>query len=206
MPTNVFETWLLQRDKGMVTGQELYGMFSKHLTFHPEDAVQAFDALRRHPDENVREIGRGLEGELQRRESRVRDIDQLRRISPLQPGVRLVLSGGYSSPHWWLSGNACYRATFVDFVRRGADNMPAVLIKLQDSIDLTEYSGRRHQGQYALVSLLYLSNWEEEGTVTVHIVDKPPEDPVAFYATHPFGTEIEAHATYAIADANADPS
>jgi hypothetical protein len=65
---------------------------------------------------------------------------------------------------------------------------------------MTEGVGLQHKGRYALLSLLYVANWTKTETVTVHIVEALPEDVEAFYLSHAFGTEIETHATYTVAN------
>ncbi len=130
-------------------------------------------------------------------------FELITRTSPLQPGTRLFLSGGYTaafSPAWWLNGRKNYGATFVGFADRGAGKMPVGLVQLDCEIDLTEGCGLRHKGRFALLTLRHVTNWTETETVTVHVVEVLPEDAAAFYASHPFGTEIETHATYSIAN------
>src|SRR5262249_35390173 len=129
--------------------------------------------------------------------------------SQLQPGTRLSLGGGYQgctaySPPWWLNGRTNYNATFIAFAECGAGKMPVALVELDNEIDMTEGGGLRHKGLYAVLRLLHVANWDETETVTVHVVETLPEDVEAFYSSHPFGTEIETHATYTIAEDRAE--
>src|SRR5262249_23661282 len=138
---------------------------------------------------------------LRQREEQIQDIEQVRRTSPLRPGTRLSLSGGYTAAYsrpWWLGGRENYRATFIAFAERGAGKMPVALVELDAEIDLTEGKGQRHRGRFALLSLSSVANWSVAETVTVHVVESLPDDVEAFYPSHPFGTEVETHATYAI--------
>ena len=63
---------------------------------------------------------------------------------------------------------------------------------------MVEGSGLQHHGNHALLKLLYVADWDATETVTVHIVSELPRDVAAFYDSHPFGTEIESHATYRV--------
>lgn len=128
-------------------------------------------------------------------------IDHIRTASPLQPGIALYLYGGYDSAYsksWWLDGREYYKATFIDFVHCGTEMMPAAFVELENEIDMTEGSGLRHKGRYALLKLRYVADWAETETVKVHIVETLPADVEEYYLSHPFGTEIESHATYKI--------
>jgi hypothetical protein len=98
-----------------------------------------------------------------------------------------------------LNDQKDYKATFLAFVERGAGKMPIAFVELDNTIDMTEGSGLRHKGKYALLSLLHVVNWSKSEIVTVHVLERLPEDIHAFYLSHPFGTEIETHATYIIA-------
>ena len=157
--------------------------------------------LHQHSSERVRLIGRDLQRLLRQREEQIKDVERISRTSPLQPGTRLILSGGYTaaySPPWWLNGRKNYNATFIAFAERDAGKMPVALVELDSEIDMTEGGGLRHKGRYALLRLLHVANWDKAETVTVHVVETLPEDVEAFYSAHPFGTEIETHASYAI--------
>lgn len=159
--------------------------------------------LSEHSDESVRGVAEEIREMIHRSEEQIKDIDQIRRTSPLQPGVALFLGGGYDSAYsepFWLNGREYYKATFIDFVPCGADKMPAAFVELENEIDLTEGSGLRHKGRYALLKLRYVADWAETETVKVHIVEALPADVEAFYSSHLFGTEIESHASYKIAN------
>src|SRR6266540_2909381 len=185
-----------------LTGCELFDKIWEHLWTFPEEKDNVLDALSNHPDESVRGIGPQVRALLHRCEKQIKDIDHIRRTAPLQPGTRLIRGGGYADAYsepWRLNGRESYMATFIRFVERDAAKMPVAFVELEDEIDLTEGCGLRHRGRYALLKLLYVADWAETGTVTVHVVDALPEDVEAFYSSHPFGTEIETHATYRIA-------
>jgi hypothetical protein len=190
-------------EAGEFTSGELLNEISKFCWNHPAEREQVLDDLSRNPFEAVQSVVQEVRDSIRQDEERIKDIDQLRRTSPLQPGVALILFGGYDSAYsesWWLNGRRHYKATFIDFVHRGADKMPAAFVKLEEEIDLTEASGQLHKGSYALLKLRYVADWRDTETVGVHIVDALPADVEAFYSSHPFGTEIESHATYRIAN------
>jgi len=97
-----------------------------------------------------------------------------------------------------LQGGQGYLGTFVRFARRHDGQIPAALVELDDCVDVTEGQGLRHHGRYAVLRLAYIAAWDETETVMVHIVEKFPEDVALFCDTHPFGTELEARASYRI--------
>lgn len=182
---------------GAISGSEVLNGVWAQCHDRPPVAAEVAQALHDHPSEDARWTGGQLRRLLQQRE------EQIKRDSPLQPGTPLILSGGYTAAYshpWWLNGRECYKATFITFAGRGTGKMPVALVELDGEIDLTESSGLRHKGRYALLRLLYVANWVETGTITVHVIDALPKDVEAFCSTHPFGTEIETHATYAIAN------
>lgn len=193
-------------ESGVVTSQEVFGTLLDYCLHNPAIAPEVVMALRRHPSDIACRLGDELGELLRRRAEQVMDVELVRQTSALIPGTRLTLSGGYESfgPHWWLAGLDRYEATFLRFMARDPGKTPVALVVLDNEIDLTEASGRRHKGRYALLRLLYVVNWSKSETVTVHVVSAPPSDAEAFYTSHPFGTEIETHATYTNQSADGD--
>ena len=156
-----------------------------------------------HAEEWVRDIAADILTAIERRANRVTDLNEIAITSPLQPGARIRLDGGYESYNpWWLNGKECYLATFARFVPRGPNEMPVAFVELDDEINMVEGCGLQHRGKHALLRLLFVADWNATETVTVHIVDHLPDDVVAFYESHPFGTELESHATYRMGTAN----
>jgi hypothetical protein len=186
---------------GAVTSLEVLDAVYEHCYDKPAVAAEIARALHERSSERVRWLGHELQCLVRQREDQIKNVEQIRRTSPLQPGTRLILSGGYwagnCSP-WWLSGRENYKATFIAFAEREAGKMPVAYLELDNEIDLTEGGGLRHKGRYALLRLLQVANWTESETVTVHVVEVLPDNVEAFYLSHPFGTEVETHATYAI--------
>jgi hypothetical protein len=186
-------------DRGEITRLEVEESILDYLWQLPQQKDEVLEALSVHPDDFVRQAVPGIQRIMRRRDEQIKDMDQIRRTSPLQPGTRLKLSGGYDhGQSWWLNGRDCYHASFIAFAERGADKMPVAVVELEEELDMVEACGQRHKGRYALLSLLFIANWDRKGTVTVHIVETVPTDFAAFYLSHPFGTEIETHATYEI--------
>lgn len=200
--SSVSELLCLYED-GAVSSLEVLSAVWEHCHDEPAVTLEVARTLHQHSSEDVRWIGRELERSLREREEQIKDVELIRRTSPLQPGTRLILSSGSTAaycPPWWLNGRKNYNATFLAFAERGAGKMPVALVELENEIDMTEGGGLRHKGRYALLRLLHVANWAKAETVTVHVVESLPEDVEAFYWSHPFGTEIETHATYAIAN------
>jgi hypothetical protein len=188
---------------GELSYYEMLNELCKFCWRYPAERDKLFDYLLEYPMEKVNEVALEIQEMIRNSEKQSNDLNQIRKTSPLQPGVVLFLGGGYDAAYsnpWWLNGQTYYRATFKDFVDRGADKMPAAFIELEEEIDLTEGSGLRHWGRFALLKLTFVANWDETETVQVHIVDALPADVEAFYSAHDFGSEIESHATYRIAN------
>lgn len=155
--------------------------------------------MEKHSEHWVRELAPEILKIVMRRFNRITDIEVISTGSPLQPGVRLQLAGGYEYVNpWWLNGKPYYQATFQQFLSSGPNEMPVAFVVLDDEIHMIEGTGLVHLGKYALLKLLYIADWTETETVTVHIVNQCPNDLVQLYDSHPFGTEIESHATYRI--------
>lgn len=201
-PSEGFVSAVLARYRaGEMTRDEVVEAVLRRCHEQPAAAAALVRILRQHPEESARGVGGDVQELLRRRAQQVKDIEQIRRSSPLRPGSRLALGGGYTAAYsrpWWLNGRECYLATFIDFAARGAGEMPVARVALDDEIDMVEAGGRRHRGRHALLKLLHVADWAATETVTVHVVESLPDDVGAFYAVHPFGTEIESHATYTL--------
>lgn len=189
-------------ERGWLTKLELRGAIEEFVYCTAEAGVDVLDCLASHSDETVRETAADLRDRARRKAEQVTRIDLIRLTSPLRPGTRLTLSGGHSPGKIpWLKGRKHYKATFIGFAERRAGEMPVALVQLDDEIELTEFGGLRHKGRYALLKLTFdLADWQNTETVNVHVVETLPEDVAAFYALHPWGTEIESHARYSIDD------
>ncbi|WP_144972869.1 hypothetical protein [Bremerella volcania] len=154
--------------------------------------------IEKHPESWVRDIAEDLKDTLQRIRDRITDLDEIERSSPLKPGARIFLTGGYEHPEpWWLAGRDGYWGTFVRFAPASEGAMPIAFVKLDQEIHRIEAVGTRHEGVCALLRLTGVAaKWESSGTVTIHVVQEFPQDVATFYDEHPFGTELEWGATY----------
>ena len=198
-----FEQLIRQRERGFIAGNEFVEKVFYYVWRYPDQRSDVANQLANHPDAAIREALASIQDLFGRIEEQIRDVTQIRRSSPLRPGSRLVLDGGYDVARpFWLNGREYYAATFIQFAECGSSKMPVALVELDEEVDVTEASGLRHRGRYAILRLRYLGNWTASETVTVHIVEVLPQDLEAFYSSHPFGTEIESHATYRIAMAD----
>jgi hypothetical protein len=122
---------------GAVTSLEVLGAVWEHCHDKPAVAVEVARAFHQHSSESVRWIGRQLQHLLRQREEQIKDVELIRRTSPLQPGTRLILSGGYTAAYshpWWLNGRENYKATFIAFAERGNGKMPVALVELDNEI------------------------------------------------------------------------
>jgi hypothetical protein len=190
-------------EAGHISREEVINDIWSHFAADVDGLKTVVRRMANHHEQWVRETAEEIQSLITRRENRVTDISEIIKTSPLQPGVRIRLDGGYEHYNpWWLNGNAYYSATFVRFVSRGADEMPVAFVELDHEIQMIEGCGLQHRGKYALLKLLHIADWDAEETVAVHVVEGLPHDVAAFYASHPFGTEIESHATYRIENTN----
>lgn len=188
---------------GRITSLELMDNILHNCASDDEALAVLAQRMATHKEESVRHVATDIQDIIERRANRVMAITEIEKTSPLHPGVKLRLDGGYESNNpWWLNGNDSYRATFVRFASRRANEMPVALVELEQEINMVEGSGLQHHGKYALLKLKYVADWGATETVTVHLVECFPHDVVAFYQCHPLGSEIESHATYRIATAN----
>jgi len=187
---------------GMLTSGEFFARMVELLDkLSSEEKHEMISTLAHHPDEIVRRETQEIQSFVQHGEFS-KDFDYVRRNSPLRPGTRLELFGGYdyyaSGGHpRWLNGRECYRATFLGFARRGKDRVSVALIEFDDLIDVLE-----HKGRYGILIGSYGTHsfaWgQPEDTVLVHVVAALPDDPEAFCASHPRETAVESHASYRV--------
>lgn len=186
-------------DRGYLSSVEFLGQIGKYASqsaAHRDEALNRLDALLNHPQERVRDAVQQIRDMLFQEKTLIRDITQIRRTSPLQPGCRVQLSGGYTAAYRqpeWRIGRGALSATFLDFVDRGGGKMPAALLKLDEPLVLPGL-----QGQYALLTLRYVGDWAETETVAIYLTDIAPADIASFASALPESSEIESHASYSI--------
>jgi hypothetical protein len=131
------------------------------------------------------------------------NLDYIRQNSPLRPGSRLELFGGYDyysadGKPWWLNGRDCYRATFLSFASRGENTIPAGLVEFGEAV---ERPG--HKGRYGVLLANYGTHsaaWiPAEDDVVVYVTEVPPEDVSPFrFDGRASPDPIETHATYRV--------
>lgn len=181
-------------ERGLFTQSEFVSKLHGYIC-NSADAEDELDSLLDHANADIRDAATQVLKWVYARKTQAKEIGKIRQTSPLQPATRICLSGGYTAAYsspLWLNGKEFLRATFVDFIDRGADRMPSALIRFDDELDFG-----RIKGHYALLTLLHVANWIETETVTVCIIDHPPQ--VTSSAIKPSaGVEVESHATYVI--------
>jgi hypothetical protein len=198
------------REREVIDGSTLCAGIVSFLGFFPEQREQVLEVLSTHPHSGVRELGPWFRSYIRTGELS-RDFDHVRKTSALQPGTRLMLSGGYTS--WWLNGRQYYKATFIAFAGCRLGRRPLAFIELDETIHMKDGIGREHKGRSAVLNDIFgpVINpnvapslaWGREGTVIVHIVDALPQDVEAFSACDAvFTSSFETHASYRIIEEN----
>jgi hypothetical protein len=202
---------LVRLRQGDVIGDvELWLAVLRYLWMFPNHQQEVLAALSSPTHDKVHELAPWFQAYC-RCEEQSRDLDYLRRTSPLQPGTRLLLGGGYTgaySPPWWLNGRESYSATFLGFAAAHVGSVPRVFVELDEEIDMTEAAGRRHKGQFAVLSAhrscafnqapSALWGDAEHETLAVEIVEALPADVAALSACCFLNTAIESHAGYRV--------
>ena len=134
-----------------------------------------------------------------------RNIDYVRQNSPLRPGVRLELFGGYDyyssdGKPWWLNGRDCYKAAFLGFASCGENTIPAGLVEFDEAIEIPGHIGRYGVLLARHGSLDSFTWGQTEDTVAVYVTEAPPEDLSAIRCDRAFAAALETHATYRVAE------
>jgi hypothetical protein len=200
-------------DRGFITSTEFVSHAQRLAGGSAADAAELLDrlgSLSSHSNEWVRsgaaDAIQGVQEAARRRAEQIKDIEVVRRTSPLQPGTRVALGGGYSAafgPPSWLGGRDQYTATFLGFAQYRPDIMPVAHVEFDDEVALP-----RVRGRYGLLRLLYVANWAATETVVVHILESLPEDigPFCGMPPDPLPSEVETHATYRVITEDRDGS
>ena len=150
------------------------------LPFAERDA--GLRALAARSDEAVRNAAIELQA-LAQNDALSRDADYVRQNSPLRPGMRLELFGGYDyyasqGKPWWLNGHECYRATFLGFASCGEDAIPAAVVEFDEAIALPGHAGRYGILRASPSSRAIAWGGTEE-VVAVHVRQARPADNLA---------------------------
>jgi hypothetical protein len=161
----------------------------------------ALAILAAHAHEDVRNIAVEF-GLLQRHEALSKSIDYIRRVSPLRPGCRLELFGGYDyysskGKPAWLNGRDCYRATFLRFACWAENTIPTALVEFDEIIGGPDYKGR-YGVLFARFGPASIAWGEREDVVEVYVKEALPEDVSVIRFYRASGCVAETHATYRI--------
>ncbi|MFN0017814.1 MAG: hypothetical protein ACKVP0_06110 [Pirellulaceae bacterium] len=198
---------LLERE--LITRSEFFNSMLEALVNLPAGEKESIlDALAGHSSEMVRNAVVDVEAFVRNQELS-RDIQHIRRNSPLRPGICLELRGSreyYSSEDrpWWLNGRECRGATFVRFERlsKNYNLTPAALIAFYEAIDMPG-----HKGRYGVLFARYGCDYPawtlREGSVALCVVEALPDNMEGFCDSHPF---TERHACYRVKETPDEPS
>jgi hypothetical protein len=193
---NDFERALRLFESHIITWNELQSRVWDCVFKFPKLKDEIFNKVLNHPNEDVQRCGQLLHEQFQRSANRVTDIEQIRRTSPLQPGTRVEVGGGYTSLYSspvWLDGREFRAGTFVDFLPAGPGKMPVALLELDE-----EYKSEKHNGRYLVLRLYFVADWTEGETVEVFVVAEPLVDAAALLEAD---DSVETHATYIVEEA-----
>jgi len=161
------------------------------------------EALSAHDDEDIRKAAFEFQIWV-RHEELSKNLDYVRQNSPLHPGVRLQLFGGYDyyssdGKPWWLNGRICYTATFLGFASYDENTSPAGLVEFDEVIEVPG-----HKGRYGILRTTFNSDsiaWgQSEGLVVVNVTEAMPEDLNFLRSSRASASAIETHATYRVVE------
>jgi hypothetical protein len=186
-------------ERNVITSLEFQNEMMLHLRTLPlAERGAALEALSAHPNEDIRRVA--LEFRIfERNEELSKNLDYVREKSPLRPGVRLELFGGYDyyssqGKPWWLNGRDCYKAAFLGFASCGENTIPAGLVEFDEAIEIPGHTGRYGVLLARHGSLDSFTWGQAEDTVAVYVTESPPEDLSAIRSER----ALETHATYRV--------
>ena len=187
-------------ERECLASNEFFDQMLDHLQKLPVPEKRAtVEALAAHVNPDIRRMAAEFQVILHHKELS-RNPDYVRQHSPLRPGTRLELFGGYDyystrGKPWWLNGREYYQAIFLGFAFRGENMILAGLVEFDEVIDVPG-----HKGRYGILLAGYSSlsvAWgQTEDTVAVYLVEALPEDLAA--ASFSYDSAIETHATYRV--------
>jgi hypothetical protein len=164
--------------------------------------------LLNHPDKILRGEAARLLRDVEAWENRTTDLTEIQTTSPLKPGAKVELSGGYwpEDAPWRQLGKNCIDGVSQGFRSAGAKRMPVAVIKLPSRITVTLPRQSPQHGIFCILKLPYAtSTWDSrEGNeaepsnaiVEVYLVENVPDDMEVFFLQKPCA--IELRATYRI--------
>jgi len=119
--------------------------------------------------------------------------------SPLKPGDRIRLYGGYDPEPGWLCGKKAYSARVIAFIdsrikARSGDERLCAVVELDDHI---EFEGLK--SRHVLLQLRYRGQrWHCSGIVHINLLNGPVAD--ASKLTDSSSRWMESHAQYETID------
>lgn len=197
--THEIDYLVRQLDRRIIQWNEFTQSVLRYTYTNTNRAAEVLEKLNEHKDHANDDVRRSVEEARKmifEQENLVRDITAIRRTSPLQPGVRVRVGGGYTAAYsapTWLGGRDHAMATFLDFVERGRGKMPGAVVEFDEPIEVATLKGK-----YGILTLRYVADWIDSETVAVHITDLAPEAIKEFALTLSESSEVETHAYYRI--------
>jgi hypothetical protein len=189
-------------ERGIITGGEFFNKMSDYIEKLPSgEKDAAMEALATNADDRIRQAALDIEA-FRKNEGLSKNLEFVRQTSPLRPGVRLQLFGGYDNflpddKPWWLNGRTFYEATFVGFVSHGENTIPACFVEFDETIELPGHHGRYGVlfGSYSNLAPAWAET--EDAPVAVHVVESLPEDSNEVRLLRD-AAATETHATYRV--------
>jgi hypothetical protein len=145
--TEEIRSLLRDKERNYFTSTEFNARLIDQLWQLPSPTRQGvLEELSAHADEDVRQAALDFQA-FARHEALSKDLEYVRKSSPLRPGTRLALFAGYdyyaeNGKPWWLNGREFYRATFLGFEARDEGKIPAGLVEFDEPVDLPGHQGR----------------------------------------------------------------
>ncbi|ARU54661.1 hypothetical protein OLMES_0558 [Oleiphilus messinensis] len=112
----------------------------------------------------------------------------------LSKGSKICLRGGYTESYskpFWLGEHEEYQATIIDMISFSEEKSPALVVCLDNVIDLSGHDGYKYKGRYCL---LCCNDWFSQRTLSVYVLNEPPNDIASCLAERP--RSIEDHASW----------
>jgi hypothetical protein len=169
----------------------------------PTERQDVLETLSADADDDIRNVAAEFRL-IKHYEGLSKDIDYVRRHTPLRPGCRLELFDGYDyhsteGKPAWLNGRECYRATFLRLTSYGEHTIPVALVEFDEIVEGPDYKGR-----YGVLFASWGSGlvaWSEaEGVTSVYVCEALPEDETTIRFWRGSASAAETHATYRIED------
>jgi hypothetical protein len=194
-----WERLIAAYDRKVLSSLELQSKLFDHIRQAPSDFEAVVAALRRHPEEFMREY---VADDLERNVAESRKvIDYDTEAMPLDDriGCRVKVFGGYTATYQpeqaWLGGKASLTGALYGPLKIAQDRMPVAAIKLDGVCQVFEAPHTR-RGEFLLLAPRYVGHdWSEaEGVAYAYLVERLPRDNSWWRGRDQL--EIESHASY----------